>query len=152
MAESVRAESDDLVRAVRFDLTEWQGAASDAYRAWADQRDCSLQALAKASDTMALITEGAGLLIATVRMTVRDAVATVVSSLIVYAGELIASLGTATPVVVEQGVHVVRLVGREDLPLAQGPDLQLAKPRLDDAQARRDRPGSDCAAARVARA
>lgn len=102
VAESVRAESDDLVRAVRFDLTEWQGAASDAYRAWADQRDQSLQALAKASDTMALITEGAGLLIATVRMMVRDAVATVVSRLIVYAGELIASLGTATPVVVEQ--------------------------------------------------
>jgi hypothetical protein len=91
-----------LVRAVRFDLTEWQGAASDAYRTWADQRDQSLQALAKAADTMALITEGAGLLIATVRMMVRDAVATVVSRLIVYAGELIASLGAATPLVVEQ--------------------------------------------------
>src|SRR4051794_33447477 len=60
VAGSVRAESDELVRAVRFDLTEWQGAASDAYRSWADQRDQSLQALVKASDTMALITEGAG--------------------------------------------------------------------------------------------
>jgi hypothetical protein len=51
---------------------------------------------------MALITEGAGLLIATVRTMVRDAVAAVVARLIAYAGELIASLGTATPVVVEQ--------------------------------------------------
>jgi uncharacterized protein YukE len=102
VAESVRSESDELIRAVRFDLTEWQGAASDAYRTWADQRDQSLQALAQASDTMALITEGAGLLIATVRMMVRDAVATVVSRLSVYAGELIASLGAATPLVVEQ--------------------------------------------------
>ncbi|MEV4345005.1 hypothetical protein AB0J83_11060 [Actinoplanes sp. NPDC049596] len=102
MAESLQGESDELARAVRFDVSEWQGAASDAYRIWADQRDQSLQALAKASSTMALITEGAGLLIATVRMMVRDAVATVVSRLIVYAAELIASLGTATPVVVEQ--------------------------------------------------
>jgi uncharacterized protein YukE len=102
VAESVRAESDALVQAVRFDLTEWQGAAAEAYRTWAEQRDQALQALAKASDTMALITEGAGLLIATVRMMVRDAVAVVVSRLIVYAGELIASLGAATPLVVEQ--------------------------------------------------
>ncbi|XVU22909.1 WXG100 family type VII secretion target [Actinoplanes sp. CA-054009] len=102
VAESLRTESDELTRAVRFDLTEWQGAASDAYKKWAEQRDQSLQALAKASDTMALIAEGAGLLIATMRMMVRDAIATVVSRLIVYAGELIASLGTATPLVVEQ--------------------------------------------------
>lgn len=102
VAESMRDESDELARAVRFDLTDWQGTASDAYRTWVDQRDQSLQALARASDTMALITEGAGLLIATVRMMVRDAIATVVSRLIVYAGELLASLGTATPVVVEQ--------------------------------------------------
>jgi uncharacterized protein YukE len=102
VAQQVRAESDELARAVRFDLTEWEGAAADAYRIWADDRDQSLQALGKASDTMALITEGAGLLIATVRMMVRDAIATVVSRLIVYAGELIASLGVATPVVVEQ--------------------------------------------------
>jgi uncharacterized protein YukE len=102
VAESVRAESDALVRAARFDLTEWRGAASDAYRNWIDQRDQALQALARASDTMALITEGAGLLIATVRMMVRDAVAAVVSRIIVYAGELIATLGAATPLVVEQ--------------------------------------------------
>jgi hypothetical protein len=98
----LRAEADSLSRAVRFDLTEWQGAASGAYRTWAAQRDQSLQALARASDTMALITEGAGMLIGTVRIMVRDAVATVVSRLIVYAAELIGSLGVATPLVVEQ--------------------------------------------------
>jgi uncharacterized protein DUF6883 len=83
-------------------LTEWQGAAAEAYRIWAGRRDQSLQALARASDTMALITEGAGMLIGTVRIMVRDAVATVVSRLIVYAGELVASLGLGTPLVVEQ--------------------------------------------------
>jgi uncharacterized protein YukE len=102
VASSLRAEADELARSVRFDLAEWSGAASDAYRRWASQRDQSLQALARASDTMALITEGAGILIGTVRMMVRDAVATVVSRLIVYAGELVGSLGLATPLVVEQ--------------------------------------------------
>jgi hypothetical protein len=102
VAERVRAESDELARAVRFDLTEWEGSAADAYRVWAGRREEALQSLGTASDTMALITEGAGLLIATVRTMVRDAVATVVSRLIVYAGELLASLGTATPLVAEQ--------------------------------------------------
>ena len=54
------------------------------------------------SETMALITEAAGALIGTVRMMVRDAVATVVSRLIVYAAELVATAGLATPVVAGQ--------------------------------------------------
>jgi uncharacterized protein YukE len=102
VASSLRDESDVLGRSVRLDLSEWQGAASEAYRGWADRRDQSLLALARASETMALITEGAGMLIGTVRIMVRDAVATVVSRLIVYAGELVASFGLATPLVVEQ--------------------------------------------------
>jgi uncharacterized protein YukE len=102
VSSELRQESDSLARAVRFDLGDWEGAAAEAYRNRADKRDQSLQALAKASDTMALITEGAGMLIGTVRIMVRDAVATVVSRLIVYAGELIASVGLATPWVAEQ--------------------------------------------------
>jgi uncharacterized protein YukE len=102
VASSLRAESDELAKAARLDLTEWQGVAAEAYSRWASDRDQSLQALAKASDTLALITEGAGMLIGAVRIMVRDAVATVVSRLIVYAGELIATAGLATPVVAEQ--------------------------------------------------
>ena len=102
VAASLRADSDDLSRAARADVTEWQGAAADAYRRWAAHREQSLQALARASDAMALITEGAGALIGTVRILVRDAVATVVSRLIVYAGELLATGGLATPLVAEQ--------------------------------------------------
>jgi uncharacterized protein YukE len=102
VASSLRLESDELAKAARLDLSEWQGAAAEAYRRWASERDQSLQALAQASDTLALVTEGAGMLIGTVRMMVRDAVATVVSRLIVYAGELIATAGLATPLVAEQ--------------------------------------------------
>jgi hypothetical protein len=56
---------------------------------------------------MAAITEGAGALIAAVRILVRDAIATCVSRLVVYAAEEAASLGLATPLVVEQVATLV---------------------------------------------
>jgi hypothetical protein len=105
VAASLRDESDALARAVRS--TSTSGRPAGAYRRWAGERDRSLQALAGAADTMALITEGAGMLIGTVRMMIRDAVATVVSRLIVYAGELLATFGAATPLVVEQVTTLV---------------------------------------------
>jgi hypothetical protein len=102
VAGSLRDDADELLKSVRWDLSEWTGAASDGYRGHADRRAQSLVALSRAADGMALMTEGAGLLVASVRLMVRDAVATVVSRLIVYAGELIATAGLATPLVVEQ--------------------------------------------------
>ena len=102
VAASLRGASDELALAVRRDLTEWSGAASQAYRRWADTRVRSLQALGSASDTTACIVEGAGALVGTVRLMVRDAVATVVSRLAVYAAELVGTVGLATPLVVEQ--------------------------------------------------
>jgi hypothetical protein len=89
---------------VRADLADWSGTAATAYREWAARRGQTLQILARASETMGLMTEAAGTLIGSVRLLVRDAVATVVSRLIVYAGELIATAGLATPLVVEQVV------------------------------------------------
>jgi hypothetical protein len=102
VAESLRGDADELVRSARWDLGYWSGAAADAYRAHADRRARTLTALGRAADGMALITEGAGMLIGTVRIMVRDAIATVVSRLVVYAGELAGTLGVATPLVVEQ--------------------------------------------------
>ncbi|MBU2670512.1 WXG100 family type VII secretion target [Actinoplanes bogorensis] len=102
VASSLAGEADELARSVRSGLTEWSGAAADAYRTWAGRREQSLRTLATAAETMGLMTEGAGALIGTVRLMVRDAVATVVSRLIVYAAELVATAGLATPLVVEQ--------------------------------------------------
>ncbi|GAA3348353.1 hypothetical protein GCM10020358_66530 [Amorphoplanes nipponensis] len=102
VAGSLRDDAEEATRLVRWDLDEWTGAAAEAYRAHADRRAQSLLALGRAADGMALITEGAGLLIGTVRTMVRDAIATVVSRLIVYAGELLATAGLATPLVAEQ--------------------------------------------------
>ncbi|MFI7541630.1 WXG100 family type VII secretion target [Actinoplanes sp. NPDC049599] len=102
VASSLTEEAEDLSGAVRADLADWSGTAASAYREWAARREQTLRALARASETMGLMTEAAGTLIGTVRLLVRDAVATVVSRLIVYAGELIATAGLATPLVVEQ--------------------------------------------------
>jgi hypothetical protein len=99
---SLLVDSDALARAVQRDLTEWSGAASQAYRRWVDARCRSLQALGSAADTVAAIVEDAGALVGTVRMMVRDALATVVSRLMVYAGEVVGTVGLATPLVVEQ--------------------------------------------------
>jgi hypothetical protein len=102
VSSSVASEADGLAYSIRSDVAEWSGSAAAAYRGWAGQREHSVRALGRASETMALITEAAGALIGTVRMMVRDAVATVVSRLIVYAAELVATAGLATPVVAGQ--------------------------------------------------
>ena len=102
VAGALTGDARSLADAVREDLGDWSGAAAAAYREWAARREQTLRTLARAADTMALITEAAGTLIGTVRLLVRDAVATVVSRLISYAGELIATAGLATPLVVEQ--------------------------------------------------
>ncbi|MFG1673095.1 WXG100 family type VII secretion target [Micromonospora sp. NPDC049282] len=107
VAGSLRDSVAELARAVAADVADWGGTAGPAYRAWATRQQNAIDGLARAADTMALITEGAGFLIAAVRLLVRDAIATLVSRLVVYAVEELASLGFATPLVVEQVTTLV---------------------------------------------
>ncbi|MGC4857230.1 WXG100 family type VII secretion target [Micromonospora sp. DT4] len=93
--------------AVRADVAGWGGSASSAYRTWAGQQQQAISGLARGADTMAAITEGAAGLVAAVRLLVRDAIATCVSRLIVYAGELVATAGLATPLIAEQVTTLV---------------------------------------------
>ena len=102
IAGSVRAEASALADAVRADVPDWHGPAAIAYRLWNREQHGALHTLADGADTMALITETAGVLVAGVRVLVRDAIAIAVSRLIVYAVELIATGLLATPVVIEQ--------------------------------------------------
>lgn len=102
IAGSLRDDAADLTRSVRLDIADWTGSAADAYRSWSEQQRQALEALAKGAEAMALITEGAGFLISAVRMLVRDAIATLVSRLVVYAAEEVFSFGLATPLVAEQ--------------------------------------------------
>ncbi|MEV0810463.1 DUF6883 domain-containing protein [Micromonospora sp. NPDC050200] len=102
VATSLRDEAEGLGRAVRLDAGDWGGGAGPAYRSWAGEQQQAVGALGAAAETMALVTEGTGFLVAAVRLMVRDAIATCVSRLIVYAAEEVASLGFATPLVLEQ--------------------------------------------------
>jgi hypothetical protein len=102
IAGSLRDSAAELDRDVQSNTPDWHGTAADAYRTWAMQQQGAIGGLATAADAMATITEAAGFLIAGVRMLVRDAIATCVSRLVVYAAEVVGSLGLATPLVVEQ--------------------------------------------------
>jgi uncharacterized protein YukE len=107
VSASLRDNVADLVSAARNDVTDWTGSAAHAYQNWATQQQYAISGLAEAAETMAAITEGAGFLIAAIRILVRDTIAVLVSRLIVYAAEEAFSLGFATPLVVEQVTTLV---------------------------------------------
>ncbi|MGW5558195.1 WXG100 family type VII secretion target [Micromonospora sp. NPDC003944] len=118
VAGSLRDDAAELARAVRTDVARWGGSAGPAYRTWASEQQQAITGLAQGADTMAAITEGAAGLVAAVRLLVRDAIATCVSRIIVYAGELLITGGLAAPLVVEQvstlvaswGARIARLL------------------------------------------
>jgi len=102
VAGALHGRAADLEQAVRWDVSEWTGSAADAYRDGVGQQKAAVGGMARGAETLATITEAAGMLVAGVRMMVRDAIAVLVSRLIVYAAEEVASFGIATPLVVEQ--------------------------------------------------
>ena len=102
VAAALQDRAADLEQAVRWDVTEWTGDAADAYRNWVAQQKGFIDGMAQGAQTLATITEAAGMLVAGVRVLVRDAIAVLVSRLITYAAEELASFGLATLLVVEQ--------------------------------------------------
>ncbi|MGC4866230.1 WXG100 family type VII secretion target [Micromonospora sp. DT53] len=120
VAGSLRDDAAELARAVRTDVAGWGGSAGPAYRAWANEQQQAITGLAQGADTMAAITEGAASLVAAVRLLVRDAVATCVSRIIVYAGELLITGGLAAPLVVEQVTTLVASWGARIARLLRG--------------------------------
>jgi hypothetical protein len=120
-----------LRETVARDLAQWSGVAADAYRRHAGSHVAALGAASEAADTIALITEGAGLVVALVRNLVRDVIAEFVSVLAVRLWEWIAeeagTLGIGTPWVVGRGPgqYVGRQVGRQDREAAQGAGEQF---------------------------
>lgn len=117
VAQSLRSNSGQLSVAVQQDLIHWGGPAATAYRSWAADQHGAIDALARAADTMATITEASGLLVATARTLVRDAIATFVSILVARLPEWLAeeglTFGLGTPIVIEQvSTLVADWVGR----------------------------------------
>ncbi|MET8234611.1 DUF6883 domain-containing protein [Micromonospora sp. NPDC005298] len=117
VARSLREEAATLART---DVAAWSGAAATAYRAWTTEQQQAIVGLALCADTMAAITEGVAGLVAAVRLLVRDAIATCVSRLIVYAAELLATGGLATPLVVQQATATVASWGARIARLLRG--------------------------------
>ncbi|MFG1649363.1 WXG100 family type VII secretion target [Micromonospora sp. NPDC049275] len=120
VATSLREEAAELTRAVGNDVAGWGGGAGPAYRTWAAEQQQAITGLAQGADAMAAITEGTAGLVAAVRLLVRDAIATCVSRLIVYAGELVVTGGLATPMVVEQVTTTVASWGARIARLLRG--------------------------------
>jgi hypothetical protein len=113
VAQAVDGARSTLQDGVRLQLTDWAGTASAAYRHLAADHEATLAALAKANNALAEITAGAGLLVATVRLLVRDLIADFVSVLAVRLWEWLAeeglTLGLGTPWVIAQ---VTSLAGK----------------------------------------
>jgi len=107
VASALTGQAADLAQATRLEVADWTGTAGAAYRSWSGEQQAALGGLAKAAGALATATEAAGALIAGVRMLVRDAIATVVSRLIVYAAEVTLSGGFAAPIVVGQVVSLI---------------------------------------------
>ncbi|WP_433828957.1 hypothetical protein ACQP2E_06550 [Actinoplanes sp. CA-015351] len=101
-AAGLRTQADQIGWSVRLDLSEWDGPAAMAYRIRSARDQQATSALAAAAQTLAELIEGAGALVAAVRLLVRDAIAFLVSRLVVYAAEAAFTLGLATPVVIGQ--------------------------------------------------
>jgi hypothetical protein len=102
VATSLRSDVATFGQGAGTGVSGWQGVAATAYQTWASHQQTVLGGLATAADTMASISDGVAYLIAGVRVMVRDAIATVVSRTIDYAGEEFFSFGLATPWVIEQ--------------------------------------------------
>jgi uncharacterized protein YukE len=106
IAETTGGGAQDLRRAVAAVLAGWQGTAADSYGYHTDAYSQALAGLGEATSGIAMIVEGAGLLVALVRGLVRDLIAEFVSVLAVRLPEWLTeeglTLGVATPWVVAQ--------------------------------------------------
>ncbi|MBA2472674.1 MAG: hypothetical protein H0V41_10705 [Pseudonocardiales bacterium] len=107
VADEVSAARKDYAHAVSDDLTTWQGAAAEAYRAHAQGTDHLLEAMAIAADGIRVAVTMSGLIVAAVREQIRKMITELVGYLIEYAAELLGSGGLAAPVVAEQAMTLI---------------------------------------------
>lgn len=111
MATELHAMSEELSAFLTDDMPDWQGEASDAYRAMMVNNVDAIGGLAAISAAMAAATEGAGGLVEMTREIVRDLIADLVARVIVWAVEAI--FVVTIPLIAAQIVAaVVKWVGR----------------------------------------
>ncbi|MDQ4011517.1 MAG: hypothetical protein M3228_12680 [Actinomycetota bacterium] len=107
IAQAVSAVRQDYAHSVSSDLTTWQGAAAQAYRARVTDIGHLLDAAAIAADGIGVAVTMAGLVVAAVRDKIHQLIADLASRLISYAAELVATAGLAAPVVAEQAMCLI---------------------------------------------
>ncbi|KAA9157926.1 hypothetical protein FPZ12_023845 [Amycolatopsis acidicola] len=109
MKEVAQAQQD----AVQQGTTHWQGPAADAYRKSAGKLYDAAGATSSLSEGMSSLIQAMGECVATVRSLVRDLIATLVAELVQDALEEAASIGFATPLVIEEATGAItRCTGR----------------------------------------
>ena len=107
VAHAVSAAREDFAHAVSSDVMTWQGAAAEAYRARVTDIGHVLDAAAIAAEGIQAAVTMAGMIVAAVRDKIREIIADLVSRLIAYAAELVATAGLAAPVVAEQAINLI---------------------------------------------
>jgi hypothetical protein len=102
VAGRLSEEAALLGRRVSSDLSQMMGPAVATYKNFARDLSEHIEALAKASESVAGGLKNAAMVVEAVHGLVRDVLAQVVGSLISYAAEEVFTLGLATPLVIEQ--------------------------------------------------
>jgi len=112
VSEQMKASADELARVIG-DVSDMDGDAIVAYRAFQADAEKHLRAAGTWADAMSTGLEIASTIVKIVHDIVRDAIAEVVGSIISYATTLVVTAGLATPLIIEQvATRVASLVGR----------------------------------------
>jgi len=120
----------DYLQEANRRLGEMTGPGVDAYRQHVKNQGDRLELLATVSKGLSVGYEGMSALVAFVHSLVRDAIAQVVGAILSYVGELVLTLGAATPLVIHQASTRVSALVSEVVPKIQG--LTRSGQSLDD--------------------
>ena len=101
---AMQAAAKDLESSIQPGTAAWKGTAAENYRGSSTVLAKSIGAVGDLSSGMGALVKITGVAVAAVRDTVRELISTLVAELIEDAIEEAASLGLATPLVVEQAL------------------------------------------------
>lgn len=111
VAEALSKAAENMKARVEADTAGWEGPAVDAYKPVAHAQVHMISAASTAAKAVGSALTGAGTAVAVVRYTVRDLIAMGMSELVQYLVRSSAlaglSLGTATPLLIADGLRVV---------------------------------------------
>lgn len=99
---SLSQSATNLASSIKNETADWSGAAGDAYRTLGASLTTLTQVMSKGAEALSTLTTAAAELVNGVRTAVRDLLGSLAGALVSWAIEELASLGTATPLVIAQ--------------------------------------------------